>query len=285
MYYIQETDKPYGMLYNLLKMFDILRINEDKIILPIMEENIGIKKARKLAKRTADILKKVNCNTIVLSKKINKQEDYINFLYSNDIKIVDGKWLFKALTLEVLDYIVEKKRMKKENIYVSILINDLEMNMIEIIKEIIKQYKGVNIVTNHFEKFRKIEQQILEEEGIMVTVTNNKRKSLYKSHFILNVDFPDEMINKFKIYDEAIIINLRGNVHIQSKRFNGLNILDYEISFDNGEEFDKDKRTLYDQKLIYESIIYKNRRLRDLKRKFIEDKVKIKFLKCNKSIL
>ena len=173
-------------------------VKEDKIILPIGQEEIKAKKAEKLAQKTVKILEKTNSKKIVLSKQISKQEEYTNFLHSYGAKTIEGKWLFKALTLKVLDYIVEKKRLKKEELQIAILINEIEPNMLENIKEIVKQYKRVNIVTNHFEKFKKIEQQIFDEYGIMITVTNNKKRSLAKSQIILNVDFPKELINKIK---------------------------------------------------------------------------------------
>lgn len=281
MYYIQETDKPKLIL----KMLNIPIVKEDKIILPIEEEKISIKKAERLAKRTIAILEKANNQKIVLSKKTSKQEDYVNFLNSYGAKIIEGRWLFKALTLKALDYVVEKKRLKKEEIQLSILINEIEPNMLENIKQIVKQYKRVNIVTNHFEKFKNIEQQIFEEDGIMITVTNNKKKSLAKSQIILNVDFPKELINKYKIFEEAIIINLNGNVAITSKRFNGINIVDYEIDFEYIDDFDYDKENLYEKKKIYEARSYQNRTFDYLQNKFLKDKVRIKYLQANNSIL
>lgn len=281
LYYIQETDKPKLIL----KMLNIPIVKEDKIILPIEEEKISIKKAERLAKRTIAILEKANNQKIVLSKKTSKQEDYVNFLNSYGAKIIEGRWLFKALTLKALDYVVEKKRLKKEEIQLSILINEIEPNMLENIKQIVKQYKRVNIVTNHFEKFKNIEQQIFEEDGIMITVTNNKKKSLAKSQIILNVDFPKELINKYKIFEEAIIINLNGNVAITSKRFNGINIVDYEIDFEYIDDFDYDKENLYEKKKIYEAQSYQNRTFDYLQNKFLKDKVRIKYLQANNSIL
>ena len=155
--------------------------------------------------------------------------------------------------------------------------------MLEAIKQIIRQYKVANIVTNHFEKFRKIEEQILEEEGVTLAVTNNKRKSLIKSDIILNVDFPNEVINKYRIYENAIIVNLRGNVQIKSKRFNGICIENYEIEFANQEEFDEQE--VFERKDMYESLIQKNRGFKYLQEQFVRDKVKIKNLRCSKSIL
>ena len=157
--------------------------------------------------------------------------------------------------------------------------------MLENIKRIIRQYKKVNIVTNHIEKFKKIEREILDKEGIMINVSNNKRKSLAKSNIILNVDFPTELINKYQINEEAIIVNLRGNVKINKKRFNGLNINDYEIESKNYEEFDYEKENLYYKKDIYESQLYLNQPLEYIERKIEKDKVKIVQLIANKTIL
>jgi len=281
LYYIQETDKPNPIT----KLFNIMQAKGEKLILPIGQEEIKTKKAEKLAQKTIKILEKTNSKKVVLSKQISKQEEYINYLHSYGAKIIEGKWLFKALTLKVLEYVVEKKRLKKEEIQISILINEIEPNMLENIKEIVKQYKRVNIVTNHFEKFKKIEQQIFDEYGIMITVTNNKKKSLSKSQLILNVDFPKELINKYRIFEEAIIVNLCGNVAISSKRFNGTNIIDYEIDYTSDEEFDFDKNNLYDKKKIYEAHICTNRTFDYLQKQFLNDKVRIRHLQASNSIL
>lgn len=150
---------------------------------------------------------------------------------------------------------------------------------------IIKKYKKVNIVTNHIEKFKKIEEQILQEEGIMIAVGDNKRKSLSKSKIILNVDFPSELINKYSIYEEAIIINLKNKVKINKKRFNGINISDYEISFENIDVLDYEKLDLYNKKDLYEAMLYKKQPFSNIWSKIEKDKVKIEKLYGNNMIL
>ena len=281
MYYIQETDKP-NFIYNLL---NIVKLQEDKIILPIGEEKIPLKKAEKLAKKTKQIIEKGNCSKVILSKKIKTQEDYKNYLYTYQISITEGRWLFEVLSAKALEYVANKENLKKEETQVSILVNEISENLLENIKQIVRQYKRVNIVTNHLEKFKKIEEQILEKEGIMITVSNNKKKSLSKSKIILNVDFPTELINQYNIYEEATIINLRGNVKINKKRFNGININDYEIEFTSFDEFDYDKNNLYNQKDIFEAQIWQNQPFEYIERKIKRDKVKITYLKGNKTEL
>lgn len=80
-------------------------------------------------------------------------------------------------------------------------------------------------------------------------------------------------------------MNLCGNVVISSKRFNGINIIDYEIDYTSNEEFDYDKNDLYDKKKTYEAHIYTNRTFDYLQKQFLKDKVKIRYLQANNSIL
>lgn len=271
MYYVQEADKPNFIF----RIFNIIQLKEDKIILPINEKKISSKKARKLAKKAKKILDKTISTKIVISEKIQKQEEYVNLLHTYSIELINGKWLFEVLSCKILDYILEKKGIKKEETKISILINDLTENMLSNIRQIAKEYKRVNIITNHIEKFKKIEKQILEKDGIMITVGNNKKKGLYKSQLILNVDFPSELINQYNIYEEAIIVNIRGNVKIAQKRFNGISINDYDITFEKIDEFDYDKNTKYKACKIYEAQFNKKQPFQEVMKQIEKDKVRI----------
>ena len=273
MYYIQETDKPVLIA----RICNLLETVEDKIIVPANEnEIINNKKIEIFVKKIKKILDKTGCKSVILSKYLKKQKDFVKLLESYNIEIIDGRWLFSLLSSKVLDYIVEKENLKKEETNVSILINKEDSDYItQNIIDIIKTYKSVNIVTSNTIKFKKLEKDILEKEGIMITVTNNKKKSLTRSKIILNVEFTSEEINKYNIPDEAIVINLKGDVDIKKKRFNGININDYEISFEDFEEFDYDKSKLYYQKDIYEAMLYKKQPYQYIERKINRDKVKI----------
>lgn len=280
MYYIQESDKP-NWLFNRL---NIIKVIGDKIILPISKgEKLKEKQSIKLAQKTEKILKEFNCKSICVSKAIKNQEKYIKSL-NNNIEIINGKWLYSVLSNKILDYIITKYNLKKEETIISILINKLETDyMLEYIKLISREYKVINIVTNNVREFKKIEEVILKTEDVMINITNNKKKGLMRSQIILNVDFKTELLNQYNIPEKAIIINLPGNVQIKKKRFNGININDYEIKYKKLEEFDYDKYYLYDQKDIYESQIYKKQPFEYIKRKLEKDKVEILFLKGNKN--
>lgn len=271
LYCIQETDKPR----HIFELFNIIQLQGDKIILPINEKKISSRKAQKLAQKTKRLLDKTISKRIVISKKIQKQEEYVNLLHTYELEIIEGKWLFEVLSCKILDYIIEKKKIKKEETQISILVNDLTENMLSNIKMITKEYKCVNIVTNHIQKFRKIEKQILKNDGIMITVGNNKKKGLSKSKLILNVDFPYELINQYNIDEDAIIVNIRGNIKITKKRFNGITINDYDIEFEKTEEFDYDKNTKYKAYQIYEAQMNKKQPFQEIMKQIEKDKVKI----------
>ena len=268
MYYIQETDK----LNKIEKWFHIVKLENDHIILPIVKTSLDDKTAYKLAMKTKKILDKVNSKKLVLSKTIKQQENYVNYLYSYGYEIVNGKWLFQLLIFNVLEYMIKKLNIRKEDIRIGILVNDVSDLAIYVIKELVTKYKNVKIVTNHIHKFQNIEEKMIEEYGIFISVGNNKRKVLSKTNMILNLDFPTELINKYQIHNEATIINFRGNVKIKDKRFAGLNINDYEIHWKEREN------EIFYTKDMYEAIQHKNQPVQELLKKIKRDNIQIKEL-------
>lgn len=93
------------------------------------------------------------------------------------------------------------------------------------------------------------------------------------------MDFVEENINKYKIYDNAIIINLNDKINIKSKRFNGININYYRIQIP-----DKYKLKGFQNEIIYESLIY-GKKYEYINEKIIKDKIKINKLIGNNGII
>ena len=274
MIYIEKNDKP-----NIIeKMLNLIKVQDSTIILPINEKTKE-KQIEKIAKKTIKVIGKIsNSKKIVLSKKMKKEEKYINYLNEYGIEIADGRWLFEILLTDIVNYIVEKQKIERVNI--SVLINDLTDKEFENIKLLAQKYTTINIVTNHIEKFRKLEQQ-LQEKGIIATITNNKKKSLMKSQIIINIDFPKELINKYRINESATIVNVKSPIKITQKRFNGVTVNDYEIEYRNdicNEKFFVDKYNLKD---LYEAEMYKRDSFTNLRKNIKNDKVLINKLYLN----
>lgn len=269
MVYIEKIDKP-----NFIEsMFNLIKVKENIITIPI-NEKITDKKLEKLALKTYKKITKIsNSKKVVLSKEMKKQEKYINYLNTYGMEIADGKWLFEILLTDIVQYVLEKK--KKEKVNISILINDLTDIELNNIKILAQKYNMINIVTNHIEKFRKLEEQ-LQQQGIIITITNNKKKSLMKSQIVVNVDFPKEFINKYSINENATIINVKRSIRVSQKRFNGITVNDYDIIFRNDICDEKFFNGKYDIKDLYESKMYKKRPFIELREKIKKDGVKIR---------
>lgn len=279
MYYIEQADKPI----KIEEWFNIVKLKNNRIILPNKKED-NIKIDEIFAQKTKNILDKTASNKIILSKNVHKKNGYINYLYSYNYDIVDGKWLFKILMYDVLEYIIMKKNLDKEETQVSIMVNDITEKDLYNIKKIITNFKKVNIITNHLEKFKNLEEKY-KDIGIVINVGNNKRKGILKSKIILNLDFPSELVNKYNIYDEAIIVNFQNNVKIKKKRYNGICINDYEIDVKNCNDFNFLDFENYYKKELYEGILYKNQPIEEVLKKLKIDGVVIeKLVGVNNSI-
>lgn len=279
MYYIEQADKPI----KIEEWFNIVKLKNNRIILPNKKED-NIKIDEIFAQKTKNILDKTASNKIILSKNVHKKNGYINYLYSYNYDIVDGKWLFKILMYDVLEYIIMKKNLDKEETQVSIMVNDITEKDLYNIKKIITNFKKVNIITNHLEKFKNLEEKY-KDIGIVINVGNNKRKGILKSKIILNLDFPSELVNKYNIYDEAIIVNFQNNVKIKKKRYNGICINDYEIDVKNCNDFNFLDFENYYKKELYEGISYKNQPIEEVLKKLKIDGVVIeKLVGVNNSI-
>ncbi len=274
MYYICEDDKPKYWL----EKFNIVKLQGNRIILPIKEKYKSkekkIKTEQELYKKTKKIIDKANSKKVILSKKVQNLKTYVNNIQSLELDIVNGKWLFFMVIPEVLEYIIQKEKIKKQDTDIHILINDVNDNTIKLIKIVSKTYKNVYIVTKHIEKFKRIEEQILEENGTIIMIMNNKKKSLAKAKIIVNIDFPQELINQYIIYEQAIIVDCYGNITINKKRFNGLIIQNYDINIKDKNKYYLENEK-YFTKELYEAEFYKKQPYENVREKIQKDGINI----------
>lgn len=265
------------ILIKIKKLFNIVEFSEDKgkttIILPLFKSNIiKDKKIIKIAKKINRKLYDNNIENVVLSNYLEENEILKQKLYCQNINILDGRYLFYLLIPEIVDYILKRQKKKLENGEITLLINDFTENNARIITYIAQSVKRVNIVTNHSNKFKKLEEYLYNELGIILNITNNKNKSLANAGLIINIDFPEEIINKYEINSNAIIVNIFNEIKIRAKKFNGVNINYYKAYIPK-----KYKMEGFKDNLIYESSIYKYN-YENARKDIITNKIKIKKL-------
>lgn len=262
-FYIEKLDKHRFHLYK-------MKIEKDnfKIYANLEKERNIIKVIKKLIKN--------GTTNVVLSKELCENRDLINAINSSGIDIFDGRWLEKYLVFEILDYVIKQIGLKKEEIEFAITTNEITDISIEIIRTLATQYRRLTVVTNHIEKLKKIEKEIYEKHGVLIVISNNQKKSLLRPRIILNLDFNKEVLNRYKINEKAIIVNLEGNMKIESKRFNGININDYEIEVGKEEIVWRENAKKFKNKDLLEAIMYMKDSFNNIRNKISKNKISIK---------
>ena len=232
---IEDVNNP-NFLKKIIKKAELV---DDKILINYDIEKLKISRKLRVFFKIKNILDSNNTKNIILSKKLKKDQEFVNLFYSNNFNIINGKNLLKKITIPIIENICKKNNLKSQEKQISITINTVNTFGIDCVKNLSKKFKTLNVVTNNINYFRTLKEKLWEEEGIIITLTNNKKKALSKSDIILNVDFPEEAINKYIIFDEAILVNLEENVKIKKKRFNGKIVNDYKIKAKENSELEK----------------------------------------------
>ena len=104
-YYIKKMDKPISFINKIIG----LKVDNDRNILLYgnLKNNSYINKILKK-------LEKKEIYNIVLEKNLQENEKLICALNANQKKIFDGRWIEKYISIEILDYIINKMMVKKE---------------------------------------------------------------------------------------------------------------------------------------------------------------------------
>ena len=298
--YIKTYDNNSENLISKIKRkFNILKVtNNDNIVICDIpySEKINEKKLRKISKKICkkffkdfqkkDYKRKIVqipklesnyfINKIVFSRKLQNENILNEEISKYNVEILNGRWLFKYLIIKILEYICCKQNAPLEEKNVSILINDNNEINLNLLMLIAQKVKRLSIITNNISKFKYIEEKLYNEYGIAIEISNNKRKSLLKTDIIVNIDFEEELLNKYKINNKSILININKNNGIYSKIFNGININYYNIKYRDIDIFSQNNLYNYfDSAVLYESYIYRKDNLNNILQQINKDKVEI----------
>ena len=269
------------LIYNykkIAKIFTVKQVEDKKIvIIPINSTGKGIEK---WIKYLCSVLYDSNLDTVVLSNSLKKVQGIKEQLNSENIRVLEGTLLRENLTVKLVEYIANEMNEEVKNLEITVLVNQNKKIYIQSILALAEVTKNIKIVTNNVDDFKNLEQKMQELYGILIRVTNNKRKSLAKSSIIINLDFPEELVNKFVINPDAIIVNISNQVKIKAKQFSGINMHDMKLLIKKNYNREFEKNSVYndfDAKEIYESSIV-NMEFDEVQRKLVKDNVYINSL-------
>lgn len=217
LFYLQESGNKINTALNKITE----RKENNKIILEMpINKKVKDKKIKKIIKK----LEKYNLRTVALSENLYSIEKFRKALQAKNINIIDGTYLFKQSVEDIIYYICKNSNIDIEKVEISILTDDASDINKKIINNLAPKVKTLNIITNSSQYFKKTEEYLYNEYGIIVKISNKYKTAIRATNIIINLDFTEEEINKYLIPTKSIIINAKGNVKIKSKRFNGINI-------------------------------------------------------------
>ena len=239
----------------IFRKIDIRKYNENYIFAVYDIEKT------KFQKRIARYIKKLNIDTLVFSKELDGEyKEKICKILSQDVNVLNGKQLMDFMKFQIVKYVLNKqnKDTKEENIYI-ILKKDSKINL-NFLQEFIENFKMTNVVTNDIERLKNIQENLLENHGVLISISNNKRKALKRAKYVLNINLNKDELSKYNINRDAIIINVQEFVKYDNPNFDGININYFEIKCPDdlqekfeqiGENFDLVK--LYESMLLLEN--------------------------------
>lgn len=248
--YVRQSEE-IKFLHKVFNIFKVEKLDDKTIInLPINEKSKN-KKNEKVIQKLSQYFNNNNIKIVVLEQTLMENANIKNIIYSNNINILDGTRLDKFLVYNLVQKIYQYKKTNIQAGEITLLINENDDINVETIIMLAKEIKRLNIITNDIKKFRKIVDYLYKELGILIKLSNNVKTNLRSSDIIVNIDFPEEIVNKLEIPNNAVVLNMPKNINIKSKKFSGINIKAWEI-----EVPDKYILERFNTSIMYEASLY-----------------------------
>jgi len=272
------------LIRKLIAKFKKVKIVDNKNII-IVSKKIKVKK---ITEKINKELEKNSVKNIAISDYLCSIPEFKERIYTKKLHILDGRKLFKVMTIDVIKYIVEKQGTELESQEISILTNSKDEGTVQNIVNIASKVKMLNIITDNIEDFKFLETYIYENIGMMIKISSNPKKALLKSNIIVNFDFNKEVLNKYNIPKHSIIINIKDKIDIIKKQFVGVNVQYFEPNIPESFAKNLNKNNLinpFNNTVLCESLINLNDSFLNIRNKLEEETIIIKQLIGNKGIL
>ena len=237
-------------------------------------------KLEKCVKKVKILMQRYNIQSLVAEDNLKQSEKFKKIIEpeTKKIHILDGRGIMPYLIQETLENILKRQGSKTELEDLYICVKENKPLHIENIIYLMKYFKNINIVTPNIKEFQRVADKIEENENIIITVTNNKKKSLKKAKVIVNFDLLENEINKYIIYREAVILTIDEKGFYESNTFNGIQIRRIGIDASNEiKDFFEQYNLLDDNELsaLYESRINQKQGLSQIKQQMKKDEIKV----------
>ena len=234
--------------------------------IPIYKEKVLLKKKYKkinlIINKLNSEIQKENVEAIVLSSEVKELLNQLN----NDgidsdfnIPVLNGKFLMKNLLIDIIEKISKQQNQDISFAKAYVLVEKYNKENLDIIYALSAKVKNINIVTSNIRNFRKLEEKLFCNNGLAISVANNRKKGMRRADLVINFDFDSETIKKYNINRDAIIVNCTNSILNLQTGFSGIIINGIKIANDvQVLEYFKIHELLenFDITELYESLIF-----------------------------
>ena len=127
---------------------DFILENEEKF--PYLIKNflyLFRKFSGQVIRKIDKILKIDVTKNICVCDYLMEKSEIIDFLLERNLNIMDGKWLFKYLICDISEFICNQLDLTPESQEVSLLVNEPNIIVFDVIKKLSNKFKNINIIT------------------------------------------------------------------------------------------------------------------------------------------
>lgn len=227
-----------------------------------------IEKKKNAIKKVLKIIDQYGVKNIIFSRELQKNIEFYKLIQDNKGYVVTGRRMGKVLLMKVVEEMAKYTRYQKENMSLLLFMNEYSMENIDLIEWIASEVKELNLISRNYSKYEKTSNTLFEKYGFIVKLYDEECRTEFKKvNMVINLDFKEEIFQKFNINKNSIIISLNEEIRKLSKGFNGIIVNDIDISGLN------DSTIKYRSLALCEAQIYKPlRRLKDNERIFNSEK-------------
>lgn len=215
--------------------FKIVKPTDNELIANVnINSNYSEKKKQKISKKFIKILKRNDVDAVIFEHEIIDEFSLLyEYALQYDFKIINGNYLYESMLYEILEYILNNsKNLNIEQVNLGLALNLLSYNRLEFIKDISTKVKGISILTNDVSKFSNIANQIMEDTGLCVKVSNNPKSGIKNCDIVINFDY-DLNKNIDLNYNNCIVLNFNNKIDKIKKTYKGIIINDVNVNIED----------------------------------------------------
>lgn len=198
------------------------------------EKNIKYRKLEKRIKKIMlNILDSIKLSNSIIEKLKNTDDQIIKAQIEKSIR---DKEIFKYNIEETIKYVLKAKNKNIQETNIFFIIKQYKSEYKNILLRLAKECKSINIVTNNIKSFDDFVEEIYNQYGIYVVISNNKRKSLLKADYVVNMDNSEKELNEYNINRYAIIFNTSINLILNIRGLDGIIISNIKVKTKNSKK-------------------------------------------------